>query len=193
MTLTIHWATELPTLSANAIGQLFYNSFSDMFLASGFTANEAQISALGLGAYLLKYYRRDLLVAQMDGHLAGVVLLKQPRSPKTTRLPRAALTLSRRLRWYAFILLLDSTPNTDETYIDFLAVAPNYRQQGIASQLLNFCQRHFNCLNLSVVTTNQNAYQLYKKFNFNPVNTKKSWLAQRYLGFQQWTEMHWQQ
>ena len=68
----------------------------------------------------------------------------------------------------------------DEGYISNVAVAPEYRRQGIADALIDELTRRAAALNLAFVTlearqSNSPAIALYKKHGFVPVGVRKNY------------------
>ena len=55
-----------------------------------------------------------------------------------------------------------------QAWVATLCVHPQYRRQGIASELLSFCERQLNMpsIRLSVRSSNLAAIRLYKKFGY---------------------------
>lgn len=65
----------------------------------------------------------------------------------------------------------------DEGNIDNIAVAPEFRRQGVAEELLGvflrFAQAHLALLMLEVRASNEPAIALYRKHGFQPVGRRK--------------------
>lgn len=193
--MTILWASQVKCLNPVTLGHLFLQGFHGKFMKFGFSETAAQNGCRLLGEYLQQFCRQNLVVSFKGGQLNGCLLLNhgQKNIGYHTFLHRLGQTLSwhDRLRLLLFLDLLDQPVPEGTTYIDFIAVAPEHRQQGVGTALLQFCQHQFTRLSLSVVTTNHAAYQLYQRLGFGKVSTQQSALTQWWFGFAEWSEMQW--
>ena len=67
----------------------------------------------------------------------------------------------------------------DEGYIDNIAVAPEFRRQGVAGELLGvflrFGRANLSFLTLEVRSSNAPAIALYEKHGFRPVGRRKNY------------------
>jgi ribosomal protein S18 acetylase RimI-like enzyme len=66
-----------------------------------------------------------------------------------------------------FVGIVQCNTNTD--YIVALEVSPKFRNQGIATYLLNYAKNELNVHKLSVNKKNTNAIDLYKKNNYRVI------------------------
>ncbi|GEO69408.1 GNAT family N-acetyltransferase [Levilactobacillus acidifarinae] len=189
-------ASEPPQLDAHRIGTLFLQGFHGKFEHFGFTPTEARLSADLLGDYLLTFYAPSLIVAvpPKGGPLNGCLLLNQGQTlGQRTFKHRLGQVLPgwSGLKLLLFLQLLDQPASPAQPVVDFIAVDPLTRHQGIGTALLRYCQAHTTQLTLNVAATNPTAHRLYYHLGFCDRQTQHSWLTQRFLGFDQWTTMDW--
>ncbi|MDX1522605.1 MAG: GNAT family N-acetyltransferase [Anaerolineae bacterium] len=130
----------------------------------------------------LRLSRRHLqttVIAEVEGAVAGFVVLETPASPPPDdgRWLWHALQLHYGIigavRCLLLLLLIDDTYRVaqDEIYIEMLGVDPEWQRRGVARQLLQHAetvaaQAASQRLTLKVVTDNLAALRVYKKAGF---------------------------
>jgi ribosomal protein S18 acetylase RimI-like enzyme len=89
----------------------------------------------------------------------------------------------------AGLSVLEYSVKEKEYYIDHLAVAENYRGQGLGKELIMWAQNYIDLdtnLTLIVAADNIGAITLYKKLGFNIVHQQKSFLTGFFFGKDAW-------
>ena len=143
---------------------------------------------------------RDLIVpgpntwvAEIDGGIAGIMMVKDHGVPSTGKVQwgvlRRHLGLWRGLRAYAFcaIVYTASLPE-DRMYIDTLAVHPDREGRGVAGELLRSAiaeagRRRHAGVTLYVVAGNDRARAIYERAGFRRLRTLHLWWCAWLVGF----------
>ncbi|MDX2215825.1 MAG: N-acetyltransferase [Oculatellaceae cyanobacterium bins.114] len=128
-----------------------------------------------------RFSHQYIRVAALDHHVVGIVIFVPAERLKDDADHREVLTVSQRF-WLTLVqrlilrYVLQHHYPTGSFYIGNLAVAPDYRNQGIGRQLLSQCIADANAasssLFISVDVNNQRAQKLYESLGFQVVMTK---------------------
>lgn len=94
---------------------------------------------------------------------------------------------------YRLLSILSHKPRYNERYIDFLTVAPEFRNMGIGKALVTHCKNNFpeKHLMLHVAKQNYNACQLYDKLEFEIIKEQSSFAMEFVVGISEWRLMKW--
>jgi len=136
---------------------------------------------------LSKRHLQTTTVAEVNGVVTGYIILDTPSAPHPDngRWLWQALQLHNGIfgALQSFILMvlinINRRPDKNESYIEMLGVAPAWRGEGLAAQLLNHAEtvaRREGAvqLTLNVVNDNTVAINLYKKMGFEITLTQQS-------------------
>lgn len=132
-----------------------------------------------------------ILVAHLDGRLAGVVQLVLGPGPADAAVQRAlveAVGAARTARASLVLgLLRPPRVSAERAYLDSLAVAPWARRRGVARALVQECGHHARearkgAVVLLVTADNAPALALYADMGFRTIARKRWWLARIAFG-----------
>ncbi len=134
-------------------------------------------------------------VAVADGQVAGIMHLETLPDKLQKRTPtKDVIYMFRRFGFFRVMIsaislfFLESKLDEDEMIVDFVAVHPNYRGQGIGSQLLVFGEevaRETEGIiryTLGVIDENKDARRLYERKGFVVYKTKSSKILKIFTG-----------
>ena len=141
------------------------------------------VSEPGLEKVITKAYQTDAylgdkattVVAEADGQVVGVAF-GYP-SENEDAINQVLYDLSKRSAEFDQPLVSDSETNSDEWYLDSIAVDPNYQGMGIGSKLLNAVPNMAEndgkaVVGLNVDFENPNAKKLYARKGFKDVGVQ---------------------
>ncbi len=141
-------------------------------------------------------------LAEMNGVIAGYVVLETPVAPHTDtgRWLWRALQLHNgifgALRSFLLMVLIDidHQPGRNEVYIEMLGVAPAWRGRGVGRRLISYAeqiarQHSASQLTLNVVCDNLVALNLYKKMGFTARRMRQSRMLKWITGHNGYYEM----
>jgi GNAT superfamily N-acetyltransferase len=126
-----------------------------------------------------------------DDRLVGVLALQTREgsfwNPNTTSFIREYGIVGG-LTKYCGLALLHHKTESDEWYIDGIAVAKDMRGMGIGTKLLAQLEHRarshgINKLTLEVINTNQRAETLYRRLGYCEINRSSLWPVNRIYGF----------
>lgn len=158
---------------------------------------------LGDGPRALDLLARSLnpthaIVAKRGGQLAGLAGIQDSGGSLLdiglSAMIRSYGLAGGGLRYLGMALLLSRSRQPGTLLMDGIAVAPEYRGQGIGTQLLQaVCEhareRFFNDVRLDVLDSNPRARALYERQVFVAVKERSYPFLQRFFGFSAVTEM----
>ncbi|ADN35853.1 GCN5-related N-acetyltransferase [Methanolacinia petrolearia DSM 11571] len=137
-------------------------------------------------------------VAETEGNIAGVILLKFPgqmREDSDFRLMPVfrRYGLVRALKFAAGALLLEESAKAGECYIEYIAVNTDFRGLGIGSALLEYAMNYaagkgFSWLTLCAASSNP-AINLYLRSGFIQKKEIRSLLTYLFFGLDKWIYM----
>lgn len=170
-------------------------AFGQKMPAMSGSTNEVIADFLRAGGVFDETIFNHHYVALCDGKVVGIMHLEtllDQRHKKTPRKERLYL-----LRKFGFfrvmfssvsLFFLDNKLSDDEMLVDYIAVHPNYRGQGIGSQLLDFgeevakASKDIKRYTLGVIDENISARRLYERKGFVVYKTKHSLVLEFFTG-----------
>lgn len=176
------------------LSSLIYESFRKKFSSKFFSKETAKKITHLISTYICACERDRLLVAIAKDQLIGCLyFLNTETSDYYFRyLLKKIFNYLDRLKVYFFLTLLSHKPKKEETYIDFLAVASNFRGNGIGKKLLTNLKIHSKKqVSLYVASNNTAAISLYSSQGFKVKVQKKSTLSKQILEIPVWYFMEW--
>ncbi len=151
---------------------------------------------------LSEHHLPTTTVAEVNGIVIGFMILETPATPRPQSGPWLwrALRLHNgvlgALRSFVLMVLIDSDRRLgdDEVYISMLGVAPAWRREGLAAQLITHAESvareaTANRLTLNVMSDNKTAIKLYKKVGFEITIEKRSRFLKWITGHNGYYEM----
>lgn len=176
------------------LSSLIYESFRKKFSSKFFSKETAKKITHLISIYICACERDRLLVAIAKNQLIGCLyFLNTETSDYYFRyLLKKIFNYLDQLKVYFFLTLLSHKPRKEETYIDFLAVASNFRGNGIGKKLLANLKIHSKKqVSLHVASNNTAAISLYSSQGFKVKVQKKSTLSKQILEIPVWYFMEW--
>jgi ribosomal protein S18 acetylase RimI-like enzyme len=177
---------------AQILARLWTTTFADKF---GPALGQNAEAVLCDWFRLSRRHLQTTTLAEVDGAVAGFIVLETPTSPRPDdgRWLWRALQLHNglfgALRGMLVLLLLenDQPRATDEVYIEMLGVDDAWRGRGVANCLLHYAQtvarqQQATSLSLSVMTDNLQAIRLYAKLGFKIKSKRRSRILQWVTG-----------
>ncbi len=160
---------------AGQIAPLIDIIFDEMQLDELEDVPEPGLAKVITRAYQTKTYLSDkasTVVAEADGQVVGVVF-GYP-SENEDDINRVLYNLSKQSADFKEPFVADSETNSDEWYLDSIAVDPNYQGQGVGSRLLAAVPRMAlndgkSVIGLNVDLENPKAEKLYTRKGFKTV------------------------
>ena len=178
--------------------QLIYMTMGSMadYLLGGGDAGEAKgvLSRLFL-KQKNRYSHQYAVLATINGAVAGLLLSYPGKVLNSLNFPMAASMaavneLPQLLRFFSRCapLIKIKEAESDEYFINNLAIFPKFQGQGVGKSLMNFAKQQANesglnkCA-LTVEIENQFAVDMYQKLGYQIVHTIKSERLKRKMGF----------
>ncbi|OJG71166.1 acetyltransferase [Enterococcus quebecensis] len=147
--------------------------------------------------YIILIKPEKLFVSEYNGKLCGCLFLtvSGEKYHDLHDSLKKNLSFSQYLRLSLLLSVLSHKPQHNESYIDFLAVAPEFRNKGIGKALISHCKNIFpkKKLTLHVAEQNYRAYQLYSKLGFKIIKKQSSFIMELVVGLRGWRLMKWEQ
>jgi ribosomal protein S18 acetylase RimI-like enzyme len=179
--ITLRSATQT---DADRLARLWVTTFPDKF---GPVLGKQAEAVLRDWLRLSQRHLPTTTVAEVGGEVVGFIVLDTPTAPTADdgRWLWHALQLHNglfgALRGLLLMVLIDTHHqcNKDEIYIEMLGVAPNWRGQGVARQLLSHAKavaqvHNISRLTLEVSIDNAPAIKLYQQRGFEIKSTHRS-------------------
>ncbi len=184
---------------AKRLAELWSVTFADKF---GPILGDQAESVLYDWFKLSDRHLQTTVLAELDGVVAGFMVLETPNSPDPDdgRWLWRALQLHNgiigALRGLILLALIDNDhkPRSDEVYIEMLGVDPAWQSKGVARTLLQHAidvatLEDVASLTLHVVDDNIPAINLYKKIGFTVKSKQRSRVLQWVTGHRGYYEM----
>ncbi|MBC2191472.1 GNAT family N-acetyltransferase [Listeria sp. FSL L7-0229] len=196
MTISIKNSTSLEEESIlEEVVLLAYAGFKSKFTKALFSEAEVQDVIHALCHYIYTEKGENLLIATQDEKVCGCLFLtsKADSHRQFYHSIREFLTFSQQLKLIFLLSLLSHKPTSNERYIDFITVSPNFRGQGIGKKLLTHCIETFpkEQITLYVAKNNIGAYQLYQNLGFQVTEKENSAFMGVLTGMREWHKMEW--
>ncbi len=176
--ITIRKATiDDAELIAYAVGMAIGEESVQEHLGTNWLSIIAEIACLEIS----QYSYRNALIAEVDGMPAGVIVAYDGARLDELR----TQTLCVLHRYNPDFAFSEDETEAGEYYLDSLCVLPQYRKQGVATQLITaLCNKVFaeghECVGLIVDFDNPDAERLYTSLGFKRIKTRN------FLGHQMW-------
>jgi len=184
------------------VAEILLYSFSSKFQALLRLPENKQLKFLIDSGFVDSVPFEGYMVAEKEGNLVGVMLLKwkdQKRTKSAQKAPFLRLVLDygvfTTIKLLTSFSILEENISTGECYIEHIAVAPEARGLGVGSLLLD-CASYYTSekLGLSatalyVAASNSSAQKLYERKGFLVRRGRKSLLTQVFLHQYRWLYM----
>lgn len=115
-----------------------------------------------------QYALENCRVALLEDAVAGVICLYDGANLHTLRQPVAAYVERATGKTFS----PEDETEAGETYIDCIAVFPQYRGKGIAGELITYAKKERADCTLGLLVDKPDAKRLYEKLGFKTVGTK---------------------
>ncbi|ECB9715515.1 GNAT family N-acetyltransferase [Listeria monocytogenes] len=169
--------------------------FKSKFTKALFSEAEVEDVIYAFCHYIFTEKGKNLLIATQDEKVCGCLFLtsKADSHRQFYHSIREYLAFPKRLKLIFLLSLLSHKPTSNERYIDFITVSPNFRGQGIGKKLLNHCIETFpkEQITLYVAKNNIGAYQLYQNLGFQVKEQENSIIMGILTGIKEWHKMEW--
>lgn len=157
------------------IAELSYIIWEDMELPIVKKFEKSQVISWLEQAITKVPYRtfyENVLVYEIDGDVAGIIVTYKGEDEMHLEKNWLKLDLPEKVRKIGTPLPLKESKD-DELYIETVAVFPQYRGKGIATQLMHYIieEHRDKKLSLSCDYENNGAYQLYQRLGFETEGT----------------------
>ncbi len=184
------------------VAGILLDSFHSKFPRMEQFSKEKQIQFLIDASFIDDHAFEGYLVAELQGEVVGVMLLKWRDQERGT--PHHRASAFRLIKEYGFgsviqivilALLLKEDPAKGECYIEHIAVAETARGHGIGSRLLQYSLQYtkeplgLTTTSLYVASSNTLARSLYERIGFEVQREKKSRLSSLILHETTWIHM----
>ncbi|MEI5994319.1 N-acetyltransferase [Candidatus Enterococcus mansonii] len=183
--------------SIEQISLLVYEGFKSKFTRKLFNDQEVLDVITAFCKYLISVKPEKLFVSEYNGKLYGCLFLttNEEKYYDLYYSLKKELSFSQCLRLILLLSVLSHKPQHNESYIDFLAVAPEFRNKGIGKALVSHCKNIFpkKEITLHVAEQNYRAYQLYNKLGFKIIKKQSSFIMELVVGLRGWRLMKWEQ
>lgn len=137
-----------------------------------------------------KKINEGIIIAEVDGHVAGVVHLdfKGKKESKKVSLSNIKLIIKygliRLLKVQSMGRFFEHRIDDDELHIHGVVVSDKYRGLGIGTSIFKYIEafakdKNFKKITLEVLNTNEKAYSLYKRLGFLEFKISKFNLKQK--------------
>ena len=170
-------------------------AFGSKMPAMASLSNEAIAEFLSAASIFDEEVLNRHYVACVEGHVAGIMHLETLAEKLQKKTPsKDVLWMLRRFGFLRVFIssislfFLDNKLAEDEMIVDFIAVDPDYRGQGIGSQLLDYGEAQarqvsgITRITLSVIDENKGARRLYERKGFVVYKTKHSKVLKIFTG-----------
>lgn len=181
--------------SVEQIAFLVYEGFKSKFTRKLFSDQEALIVITAFCQYIISIKPEKLFVSNYNEKICGCLFLTASGEKYHGLYAslKKSLSFSQCFRLSLLLSILSHKPRYNERYIDFLAVAPEFRNMGIGKALVTHCKNNFpeKHLMLHVAEQNYKACQLYDKLGFKIIKEQSSFAMEFVVGISEWRLMKW--
>ncbi|WP_373180076.1 GNAT family N-acetyltransferase [Enterococcus durans] len=181
--------------SVEQIAFLVYEGFKSKFTRKLFSDQEALIVITAFCKYIISTKPEKLFVANYNEKICGCLFLTTSGEKYHGLYAslKKTLSFSQIFRLLLLLSILSHKPKHNERYLDFLAVAPEFRNMGIGKALITHCKNTFpeKHLMLHVAEQNYKACQLYDKLGFKIMKEQSSFAMGFLVGLKKWRLMKW--
>ena len=183
------------------IAKVFLGGFNNKVKNILYVSEERTYDFLVDFGILKTYYKEGYFIAEIDGEILGLMLVRWIGQNKEEN---KNLGFPRLVKKYGFISalkvlfkinLVNNNPKKGELYIEHIAVSEKARGLGIGSLLLEKTfdmaesMKDIDKVTLSVIEENHRAHELYKRLGFRDVHHVTTLMGKWAVGVYKYTEM----
>lgn len=175
MSLIFKKLDEIPPVHREQVDTIFIESFAYMF--EDFRVDENSLKRIFSAAFIPKYYH----IAIENNRVVGFIAISDNTS-RSIKLDKEIMKKEVGFFTANFMCLIlrmlqkPEVKETNECYIDFVAVDKDFRSKGIGEKLFNHIHSITNCdyYYLDVLENNEKAKRFYDKIGYNKTPKKMS-------------------
>lgn len=179
--------------SVEQISRLVYEGFKSKFTRKLFNDQETLTVITAFCKYIISVKPEKLFISNYNKKICGCLFLTTNREKYNDLYHslKKSLSFSQYFRLSFLLNILSYKPRRNERYIDFLVVAPEFRNMGIGTALIKYCKNIFpkEELTLHVAEQNYKACKLYGKLGFKIIKEQSSFVTKFVVGLNGWKLM----